>query len=128
MALDMSKFEEEKALAVTGKDSKKLSKVKRTKSAPVVEVSSSVGDAIGAGKLELQRHFETLQQIGEQVAIAKTEMARSMPDLIAQKEREILAANPIDTDAGARRVREVVMSDDVQAMLAEMGLELSYEA
>jgi hypothetical protein len=102
-------------------------KVKRIKSAPMVEASSSVNDAVDAGKLELQRHFETLNQIGVQVAEAKIEMARSMPDLIAQREREILAANPIDIDAGARRVRESFMSEAVQSMLADMGLEVSFE-
>jgi hypothetical protein len=103
-------------------------KVKRTKSAPVVSaVNASIENAVDAGKLELQRHFETLNQIGVQVAEAKIEMARSMPDLIAQREREILAANPIDVGAGARRVRESFMSDTVQAMLIDMGLEVSFE-
>lgn len=115
-------------MATTSTRGRKLAKASNKNQVPTAPPQSTeVQTAIDSGKLDLQTHFEALNQIGLQVASAKVEMSRAMPQLIAQKVDELLAANPIDTDAGARRVREAMMSDSVQSMLSEMGLEFSYE-
>ena len=107
---------------------RKLAKTANKNDQPIAPVQSvELQKAIDSGKEDLHTHFDALNQIGLQVASAKVEMSRAMPQIIAQKVDELLAANPIDTDAGARRVREAMMSESIQAMLTDMGLEFSYE-
>jgi hypothetical protein len=91
-------------MATTSTKGRKLAKAANKNQLPVAPVQSAdVQSAVDAGKLDLQTHFDVLNQIGQQVAVAKVEMSRAMPQMIAQKVDEILAANPIDVDAGALR-------------------------